>query len=86
MTLQQADRTCVVLDWVRQDHPRTTAKKQLKKGQRMVPYKLGSSFLTFSFDYPTASSWTQFLSADFCYSCSIRVDVPGRIIGPIHFM
>lgn len=71
MTVQLADRTCVVRDWVRGDHPWTAARN---KGT--VPYKLDASFLTFSFDYPTASSWTQFLSADFCYSCVSRVDVP----------
>jgi hypothetical protein len=80
MTLHLADRTCVVWDWVRGDHPRTAVTNK-----ELVPYTVDLSLLTFSFDYPTASSRTQFLSADFCYSCASRVDVPRRINGTIHF-
>jgi hypothetical protein len=34
-------------------------KKRKERNKRMAPYKLDSSFLTFSFDYRTASSWAQ---------------------------
>jgi hypothetical protein len=88
MTLQQTDRTCVVVDWVRQDHPRTTAKSSLKKRETKEWRRINSILPSWPFlliIQPRVLRLSFYLLI-FFYSCSIWVDVPGRIIGSILFM
>jgi hypothetical protein len=54
------------------------AKQEKETNKRLAPYKLDSSFSTFSFDYRTASSWAGsfFYLLIFVTPFPVGVDVP----------